>query len=72
MRLFKNFTNGMGLFLSFETNPERLPKSGARASAKVTLRLTGAELRPLNRFTHFSCVSGHCLPFHGDLNLILH
>jgi hypothetical protein len=56
MRLFKNFTNGRGLFLSFETNRERLPKSGARASAKVTLRLTGAELRTLDRFTHFSCV----------------
>ena len=33
----------MGLSLSIKMNRERLPTSGARASAKVTLRLTLGE-----------------------------
>jgi hypothetical protein len=40
----------MGLSLSIKMNRERLPTSGARASAKVTRRLTLAELRALDRF----------------------
>ena len=40
----------MGLSLSIKMNRERLPTSGARASAKVTLRLTRAQLRALDRF----------------------
>ena len=40
----------MGLSFSIKMNRERLPTSGARASAKVILRLTRAELRALNRF----------------------
>jgi hypothetical protein len=38
------------LSLSIKMNRERLPISGARAVAKVTLRLTRAELRALDRF----------------------
>jgi hypothetical protein len=40
----------MGLSLSIKMNRERLPTSGARASAKVTLHSTRAELRALDRF----------------------
>ena len=40
----------MGLSLSIKMNRERFPKSGAGATAKVTVRLTRAELRALNRF----------------------
>ena len=39
----------MGLSLSVKMNRERLPTSGARASAKVTLRLTRGELLALDR-----------------------
>jgi Ribbon-helix-helix protein, copG family len=40
----------MGLSLSIKMNRERLPKAGAGATAKVTARLTRAELRALDRF----------------------
>jgi hypothetical protein len=40
----------MGLSLSIKMNRERFLKSGAGATAKVTVRLTRAELRALKRF----------------------
>ena len=40
----------MGLSLSSKMNRERFPTSGAGATVKVTLRLTRAELRALDRF----------------------
>ena len=43
--------------LSIKMNRERFPKSGAGATAKVTVRLTRAELRALNRFCEERLVS---------------
>ena len=40
----------MGLSLSIKMNRERFPKSGAGATAKVTVRLTRADLHALKRF----------------------
>jgi hypothetical protein len=40
----------MGLSLSIKMNREGFPKSGAGATAKVTVRVTRAELRALDRF----------------------
>src|ERR1700730_4661335 len=70
MRLFKNFYTWNGLVPLVRDEPRtppeiRRPRVGESHPALDRRRTPHA--RPL--YTFFMC-SGHCLPFHGDLNLI--